>query len=70
MQDKYYIGNSPGPKATVMGGGTDEVFVENDQVITQDYTIPAGRNASSTGDLTINNGVTVTISNGSNWAIL
>ena len=52
------------------GGGTDAVFVENDQVITTDYTIPVGKNAMTTGDISINNGITVTVSTGSNWVIL
>jgi hypothetical protein len=52
------------------GGGTDEVFVENDQNVTVDYTIPAGRNAMSTGPITINSGIAVTVSSGSNWVVL
>lgn len=52
------------------GGGNDEIFVENGQVVTTNYTIPVGRNAMSTGPITINSGVTVTISTGSVWALL
>lgn len=52
------------------GGGTDNVFYENDQVITADYTIPVGKNAMSAGDITINAGVTVTVSSGSKWSIV
>ena len=52
------------------GGGSDEVFVENDQVITTIYTIPAGKNASSVGPVSIDAGVTVTISANSSWVIL
>lgn len=52
------------------GGGGDAVFVENAQVVTADYTIPAGKNAMSTGTVTINSGVTVTVSSGSVWAII
>ena len=52
------------------GGGTDNIFYENGQVITADYTIPVGKNAMSAGDITINTGVTVTVSSGSKWSIV
>jgi hypothetical protein len=52
------------------GGGSDAVFFENDQVVTANYTIPATKNASSTGPITINPGVTVTVSSGSRWVVL
>lgn len=52
------------------GGGNDAVFVENDQVVTADYTIPSGKNAMSTGPVTINSGVTVTISSGSRYVVI
>ena len=32
----------------VTGGGSDEVFIQNDQVVTTNYTIPVGKNAMST----------------------
>ena len=52
------------------GGGGDEVFLENDQEITTDYTIPVGKNAVSVGPLDVNNGANVTVSNGSRWVVL
>lgn len=52
------------------GGGADEVFVENSLLVTQDYTITSGKSASSTGDITIDTGVTVTVPSGSRWVIL
>jgi len=52
------------------GGGSDEVFIENDQVVTANYTIPVGKNAMSTGPIEVANGVTVTVSAGSTWAII
>jgi hypothetical protein len=58
-----------------MGGGAtgapgNNVFVENDTNVTGDYTITSGKNAMSAGPITINNGVTVTIPNGSVWSIV
>lgn len=52
------------------GAGGDEVFILNSQVITTSYSIPSGKNASSTGPLTINGSVTITIPSGSRWVIL
>jgi hypothetical protein len=52
------------------GGGADEIFVENGQNVTVDYTIPSTRNAMSTGPITVDSGVTVTVSSGSRWVVL
>lgn len=52
------------------GGGNDQVFVENDQTVTTSYTISANKNAMSTGPLTINDGVVITIPDGANWVVL
>jgi len=52
------------------GGGADTIFVLNGQTVTTDYTIPTGFNASSVGPISINSGITVTVSTGSIWAIL
>ena len=48
-----------------VGGGPDKLFYENDQTMTTDYTITTNKNASVTGPITINNGVTLTVPNGS-----
>jgi hypothetical protein len=52
------------------GGGSDEVFHENDQAVTTDYTIATGRNAMTAGPITINSGATVTVSAGSTWVVV
>jgi hypothetical protein len=52
------------------GGGSDTIFVLNGQTVTTDYTIPTGFNASSVGPISIDDGITVTIPDGSVWAIL
>ena len=52
------------------GGGTDTIFYENGTTITTNYTVTSGKNASSTGPITTNSGVTVTIPSGSRWIIL
>lgn len=52
------------------GGGTDEVFIENGQTVTTDYTLTTNKNAVSVGPITINTGITVTVPTGSTWVIL
>lgn len=52
------------------GGGSDEVFIENGQTVTTDYTLTTGKNAISAGAITINSGVTVTIPSGQTWVIV
>jgi hypothetical protein len=52
------------------GGGTDAVFYENGKVITTSYSITADTNAMSTGPLTVNSGVSVTVPSGSRWVVL
>lgn len=52
------------------GGGSDAVFFENDQVVTANYTIPSTKNAMTTGPITVDAGVTVTVSSGARWVVL
>lgn len=58
------------------GSGTFSVvaattpFIENGQTVSSNYTITTGRNAMSSGPITVNNGITVTIPNGSTWTII
>lgn len=52
------------------GGGTDDVFYENSATINTSYTISTNKNAMSAGPITIANGVTVTIPDGSTWSII
>lgn len=52
------------------GAGSDDVFYENSQIITSSYTITATKSAMSTGPITINSGIIVTVPTGSRWVIL
>jgi len=52
------------------GGGNDEVFIENDQTVTTNYTITTGKNAMTTGPIEIDDGVVVTVPSGSRWVII
>lgn len=52
------------------GAVGNPVFYENDQTITGNYTIPATKNAMSTGPITVATGVTVTVSTGATWVVI
>ena len=53
-----------------IGGGGDRIFYENGTTVTADYTTTVGKNAMSAGPITINDGVTVTVSTGGTWVIV
>jgi len=52
------------------GGGSDQIFYENGQTVTTNYTITAGQNAGSFGPITINSSITVTVPSGSTWSVV
>lgn len=56
--------------AGATGGVGNYAFFENDMTVTANYTITAGKNAMTAGPVTINDGVTVTIPDGSVWTIV
>ena len=51
-------------------GNGDQIFWENDQTITGNYTITNGKNAGSFGPITIQSGVTVTVGSGETWTVV
>ena len=53
-----------------VGAGTDKVFYENDQTVTQSYTISAGKNAMVAGPIAVASGKTITIPSGSELTIV
>ncbi len=59
-----------GGRGGATGGGSDAVFYENGQTVTTSYSLTAGNNAMSTGPITVNSGVAVTVPSGSRWAII
>ena len=52
------------------GGGNDQVFYENGQTVTTNYTISSSTNAMATGPITINSGVAVTVPTGGRLVII
>jgi len=63
-------GGGGGGTSVPVGGGTDKVFWENDQAVTQNYTITSGKNAMTAGPITINSGAAVTVPAGSVWTVV
>lgn len=66
----YYPNGSPITGGAAVGGGTDQVFFENDQSVTANYAIPNARNAMTVGPLVIDDGVVITIPDGGRWIVL
>jgi len=62
--------NSITVAAGAVGGGTDRIFWENDQVVTTSYTLTSNKNAVTAGPITVNTGVTVTIPTGGVWTVV
>ena len=62
--------NLTGISAGATGGGSDEIFYENGQTVTTDYTITNGKNAMSAGPIEISSGVTVTVGSGETLTIV
>ena len=56
--------------AGATGAGSDKIFWENGQTVTQNYTITDTYNAMSAGPITINTSVTVTVGDGETWTIV
>lgn len=52
------------------GGSGDNIFYNNGQTVTANYTIPTSYNAGTFGPISINSGVTVTVPSGSTWSIV
>jgi len=79
-EGKLFTKKDDGSVAEISGGGgatggsSDQIFNENGQTVTANYTIGttlgAACNALSAGPITINNSITVTIDSGDNWTIV
>lgn len=52
------------------GGAGNAIFWENEQIVTQNYTITANRNAGTFGPVIIADGIEVIIPDGSQWTIV
>jgi len=52
------------------GGGSDQIFYENGQTVTTNYELTANTNAMTVGPVTVNDGVVVTIPDGSRYVVI
>ena len=59
-----------GDNTWAAAGAQNDIFYENGQTVTADYTIESNRNAMSAGPITIAVGVTVTEDVGASWVIV
>ena len=64
-----FIGDGSGLTGISAASAGGAIY-ENSQEITANYTLTAGKNGMSAGDITIASGVTVTIPSGSKWVIV
>lgn len=51
-------------------GAIDGVFYESEKIVAQSYNLPSGKNAMAAGPITIADGVTVSIPDGSTLTIV
>jgi hypothetical protein len=59
-----------GDGAWSSAGAINDIFYENGQTVSANYTITSNKNAMSAGPITVDTGVTVTIPVGSSWVIV
>ena len=52
------------------GGGSDKVFLEHEYIVNNSYTITDGHHAITAGPITIEQGVIVTVPDGSSWVVV
>jgi hypothetical protein len=56
-------------QAVYAGGGTAAIYL-NSQNVTVNTTVASGYNGMSAGTVTVANGITVTVANGSRWVVV
>jgi len=60
----------PAERTITGGGGGVGALVVNATTVTENYTIATGTNAQSVGPMTVDSGITVTISSGQRWLVV
>jgi len=69
--DTFSVANVTGGGGGGAGGsGGDQVFHENETIVTSNYTLSGGKSAMSVGPITLNAGVVVTIPGNRRWVVL
>lgn len=65
-----FVGDGSGLTNLPAASAKNDIFWENGQTVTTNYTITNGKNAMSAGPITINSGVTVTVGAGETWTVV
>jgi hypothetical protein len=55
---------------SIGGGATSDAIYENSATIAENITIATGRNGMSTGPISVDGGVTVTVSSGARYVVI
>ena len=68
---------SSGQKSTVLRASGDKLWIDsygvfrrNRQTVAEDIIVSSSDNCMTAGPITINNGVTITVSNGGSWSVV
>jgi len=69
LEDTDAVEVYDGTEWTTISGGQDPISL-NENTVTEDFTIPSGFNGLSAGPITIADGITVTVADGSAWAVV
>lgn len=56
-------------QAVYAGGGSGAIYL-NSNTVSVNTTVASGYNGMSAGTITLNNGITVTVANGSRWVVV
>ena len=70
IADQVNANAGTGSGGQMLGAAATKAIFYNSQTIAEDVTIAAGTNGGSFGPVTVANGSTVTVSNGSVWSIV
>jgi hypothetical protein len=68
--NKLYVWTGSAWQSIAIQSGANGSIALNSNTISQTYTFPVGYNGMSSGPLTIDDGVIITIPNGSEWSIV
>jgi hypothetical protein len=55
---------------SIGGGATEDAIYENSATISENITIATGRNGMSTGPISVDDGITVTVSDGARYVVI
>lgn len=67
---KYLTTDGSTASWSATGAAANGSIYINNQVVSSNYTIAAGTNGFSVGPITVNSGVTVTVSSGQRWVVI